>query len=202
MQINFTGIKNIGYERRYYEQSSVNDQNEEFDDEDFEEKEQEHFINLELTDDIYGKDLTEYKNIIKTTNLRNYTNPINPNFLNLMISKAEVTDHLGKAKDYQLWINKSDNEFIVNDQNLKMISFIAKILRKISNTPEEKFIVNKDYINSDDAKNGVALGENLEETYEQYYDEAIKQIHDPKNVKKGALEMNNILQEIMIDYFA
>lgn len=202
MQINFTGIRNIGYERRYYEQSSANDPNEEFDDEYFEEKEQEHFINIELTDDVFGNDLTEYKNIIKTTDLKNYTNPINPNFLNIMMSKDEVKTNLEKITDYQFWINDSENEFVVNDQNLKMLSFIAKILRRISNTPDEKFVVNQDYLNNDDAKDSVILGEDLKETYGEYYDDAKLQIHDPEHIKNGAKKMNNILQEVMMDYFA
>lgn len=202
MQINFTGIRNIGYERRYYEQSSANDPNEEFDDEYFEEKEQEHFINIELTDDVFGNDLTEYKNIIKTTDLKNYTNPINPNFLNIMMSKDEVKTNLEKITDYQFWINDSENEFVVNDQNLKMLSFIAKILRRISNTPDEKFVVNQDYLNNDDTKDSVILGEDLKETYGEYYDDAKLQIHDPEHIKNGAKKMNNILQEVMMDYFA
>lgn len=202
MQVNFTGIKNIGYENRFYTKSSVGYEDESDYEKDFQEREQEHFINLELTDDVYGKDLTEYKNIIKTTDLRSYTNPVNPKFLNLMISKDELADNLGTKKSYQLWINDSENEFAVTDSNLKMLSYIAKLLRRISATPDGQFKVNNDYIDSDDAKYGIILGENLEETYGDNYDTAIRNIHNPENVKNGAENMNNLLKEIMMDYFA
>ena len=197
MNINFTGIKNIGYETRTYRQlvpESINSR-------EFSEEEQEHFINLELTDDYNGNDLSEYKRIIRTTDLQNYTNPVNPKFLNIMISKDVVKDNIGSQKNYQIWINDSTNELEIKDQNLPMISFIAKILTKISNTPENQFIINKDYINGDDAKIAIVMNENFEDTYKNYYPQKIKQVHSPNNVKNGAAKMNEAIKDMMFDYF-
>lgn len=130
--INFTGIKNVGYTQRYYTQKGEYVKT----GDEFTEVENEHFINFELTDDFNGNDLSEYKRIIRTTDLHNFVNPVNPNFLNIMISKDVVTDNLGPKKDYQIWINDSDRELEIKDKNLAMMSFIAKMLRKAANMPE------------------------------------------------------------------
>lgn len=196
--INFTGIKNVGYTQRYYTQKGEYVKT----GDEFTEVENEHFINFELTDDFNGNDLSEYKRIIRTTDLHNFVNPVNPNFLNIMISKDVVTDNLGPKKDYQIWINDSDRELEIKDKNLAMMSFIAKMLRKATNMPENKFVVNRDYLDSYDAKSAIIMGENLEDTYKELYPAKIRKIHSPKNVKRGAEEMNDLVKDMMFDYFA
>ena len=195
--INFTGIRNIGYERRNYMQKHYDEAT----DSQFKDQEEEHFINIELTDDYNGKDLTEFKNVLKTSTLSNYTNPIHPNFLNIGISKEVVTEDFNKTKDYQVWINDADSELFVNDKNLRMFSYIAKLLKRIENTPDKNFVVNNDYLNYD-AKDSVILGEDLEKTYGKYYNQAIRDIHSPEHVKRGAGEMNDLVKDMMFDYFA
>ena len=196
--INFTGIKNVGYTQRYYTQKGEYVKT----GDEFTEVENEHFINFELTDDFNGNDLSEYKRIIRTTDLHNFVNPVNPNFLNIMISKDVVTDNLGPKKDYQIWINDSDRELEIKHKNLAMMSFIAKMLRKAANMPENKFVVNRDYLDSDDAKSAIIMGENLEDTYKELHPAKIRKIHSPKNVKRGAEEMNDLVKDMMFDYFA
>lgn len=198
MQVNFTGIKNVGYEKRRYAQYVEPDEN---NPEEFFEVEDEHFLNLELSDDDKGNDLTELKNKIKTTNLNDYYHPIDPAMLNIAISKDIVTDYLGKTVDYQVYINDADKELEVSDQNLQFFSYLAKLINKVTNNPDNKFKVDRDYMSSKDAAVSVILGEDLEETYSDNYLEAIAEIYSPKRVKSGASEMNNLINEIMINYF-
>ena len=56
-------------------------------------------------------------------------------------------------------------------------------------------------MSSKDAAVSVILGEDLEETYSDNYLEAIAEIYSPKRVKSGASKMNNLINEIMINYF-
>lgn len=198
MRVNFTGIKNIGYEKRQYSQYVEPDEKYP---EEFYEVEDEHFLNLELSDDEKGNDLTEFKNKIQTTDLNDYYHPVDPNMLNIAISKDTVTDYLGKTVDYQVYINDADKELEVNDQNLQFFSYLAKLINKITNNPDNKFKIDTDYIYSKDAAVSVILGENLEETYSNKYIETIDDIYSPKRVKIGAAEMNNIINDMMMDYF-
>lgn len=82
-----------------------------------------------------------------------------------------------------------------------MFSYIAKLLKRIENTPDKNFVVNNDYLNYD-AKDSVILGEDLEKTYGKYYNQAIRDIHSPEYVKRGAGEMNELIKDMMFDYFA
>ncbi len=192
MNIHFTGIKNIGYEKRTYNKY----------DEEYKERDDEHFIHIQLTDDYNGKDLTEFRTKMRKTGLRNYTHPVMPNTLCLMISKDVISNNLGKSTDYQIYINDADEELKINDDNIPMISFIARLLNRIKSTPNNEFIVNRDYLTDDDTAESIILGEDLRKTYGDRYDRKIREIHSPELVKKGAEDMNNVLQEIMMDYFA
>ncbi len=197
MQINFTGIKNAGYEVRRYRQYFENDG----DHCDFNELEDEHFLNIQLSDDIDGKDLTEFRDNVKRTGLKNYSHPIYPNMLSLAISKDVVQEGYAKNIDYQVYINEANKELALNDDNLFMFSYLSKLLNRIADTPNHKLKVEDAYLKADEAAESVILGENLKKTYGEAYSYEMQRIHSPKIVKEGAAKMAKLIQEMMMQYF-
>ena len=86
MQINFTGIKNIGYEKSSIDYTRPDFPTEIKDylgvDENMLETSW-HWLNVELKDDYNGKHLSDYKKAMKNSglNIDDFSNPINKNFL-------------------------------------------------------------------------------------------------------------------------
>lgn len=197
MNIHFTGIKNVGFETRSYAQKY---EDEEDDNKNFNEIEDEYFLNVQLSDDKDGNDLTEFRDHVRKTGLKNFSHPYNPNMLSLQISKDVLERGYSKNIDYQVYINDADKELEVNDNNLQMFSYLARLLNKISNLPNQKLIAEREYL-SDDAAESVILGENLKETYGDAYNYEIERIHSPNIVKYGARKMSSLITEIMANYF-
>lgn len=191
MNVNFTGFRNIGYLKKEY----VNKKSD-----DFKESDEEQFINIQLSDDFNGKDLTEYRKKLKTTDLKGCLHPYNKNSINIAIMKDVAEDNIGRDVDYGIYIN-DDNELEINDQNLSMLSYIAKLLKRVVNTPPEDFVVNKDYLNSMEAAYSIDLGSDLSHELGSQYPQYKVLIHHPRVVKYGANEMLNTIQDIMNDYF-
>ena len=197
MRINFTGIKNVGYETRQYFYYVNNHES----GDEFEEVEDEHFLNLELTDDKDGNDLSEFKKMIKTTDLNYYDHPVDPAMLNIAISRDVVRDYLGQTIDYQVYINEADKELVIKDENLPFFTYLAKLMNKVKDTPDNKFKLEDDYLYSKDAAVSVIIGEDLEDTYGESYPDALKEIYSPQKIKSGISTMNNIIRDMMMDYF-
>lgn len=197
MRINFTGIKNVGYETRQYFHYVNNHES----GDEYEEVEDEHFLNLELTDDKDGNDLSEFKKMIKTTDLNYYDHPVDPAMLNIAISRDVVRDYLGQTIDYQVYINEADKELVIKDENLPFFTYLAKLMNKVKNTPDNKFKLEDDYLYSKDAAVSVIIGEDLKDTYEESYPDALKEIYSPQKIKSGISTMNNIIRDMMMDYF-
>ena len=197
MRINFTGIKNVGYETRQYFHYVNNHES----GDEFEEVEDEHFLNLELTDDKDGNDLSEFKKMIKTTDLNYYDHPVDPAMLNIAISRDVVSDYLGQTIDYQVYINEADKELVIKDENLPFFTYLAKLMNKVEDTPDNKFKLEDDYLYSKDAAVSVIIGEDLEDTYGESYPDALKEIYSPQKIKSGISTMNNIIRDMMMDYF-
>ena len=197
MRINFTGIKNVGYETRQYFHYVNNHES----GDEFEEVEDEHFLNLELTDDKDGNDLSEFKKMIKTTDLNYYDHPVDPAMLNIAISRDVVRDYLGQTIDYQVYINEADKELVIKDENLPFFTYLAKLMNKVKDTPDNKFKLEDDYLYSKDAAVSVIIGEDLEDTYGESYPDALKEIYSPQKIKSGISTMNNIIRDMMMDYF-
>ena len=197
MRINFTGIKNVGYEtRQYFHYVNNHGSGDEF-----EEVEDEHFLNLELTDDKDGNDLSEFKKMIKTTDLNYYDHPVDPAMLNIAISRDVVRDYLGQTIDYQVYINEADKELVIKDENLPFFTYLAKLMNKVKDTPDNKFKLEDDYLYSKDAAVSVIIGEDLEDTYGESYPDALKEIYSPQKIKAGISAMNNLIKDMMTDYF-
>ncbi len=197
MRINFTGIKNVGYETRQYFYYVNNHES----GDEFEEVEDEHFLNLELTDDKDGNDLSEFKKMIKTTDLNYYDHPVDPAMLNIAISRDVVRDYLGQTIDYQVYINEADKELVIKDENLPFFTYLAKLMNKVKDTPDNKFKLEDDYLYSKDAAVSVIIGEDLEDTYGESYPDALKEIYSPQKIKAGISAMNNLIKDMMTDYF-
>ena len=197
MRINFTGIKNVGYETRQYFHYVNNHES----GDEFEEVEDEHFLNLELTDDKDGNDLSEFKKMIKTTDLNYYDHPVDPAMLNIAISRDVVRDYLGQTIDYQVYINEADKELVIKDENLPFFTYLAKLMNKVKNTPDNKFKLEDDYLYSKDAAVSVIIGEDLKDTYGESYPDALKEIYSPQKIKSGISTMNNLIKDMMTDYF-
>lgn len=197
MRINFTGIKNVGYETRQYFHYVNNHES----GDEFKEVEDEHFLNLELTDDKDGNDLSEFKKMIKTTDLNYYDHPVDPAMLNIAISRDVVSDYLGQTIDYQVYINEADKELVIKDENLPFFTYLAKLMNKVKDTPDNKFKLEDDYLYSKDAAVSVIIGEDLEDTYGESYPEALKEIYSPQKIKAGISAMNNLIKDMMTDYF-
>lgn len=197
MRINFTGIKNVGYEtRQYFHYVNNHGSGDEF-----EEVEDEHFLNLELTDDKDGNDLSEFKKMIKTTDLNYYDHPVDSAMLNIAISRDVVRDYLGQTIDYQVYINEADKELVIKDENLPFFTYLAKLMNKVKDTPDNKFKLEDDYLYSKDAAVSVIIGEDLEDTYGESYPDALKEIYSPQKIKAGISAMNNLIKDMMTDYF-
>lgn len=191
MNVSFTGIKNIGYEYREYDDGN----------EDFNDNSTEHFLTVQLTDDFNGKDLTEFRNKVKTSTLKDYYHPINPDLLNICMAQEVISDNIGESTELSIYINDSEDELHIEDKNLSMLSYIAKLLTRISKLPERAIKVDEDYLEND-AQKSIILGNDLRADYGEYYDNIIHQVHSADTVKQGAEEMSEILTDKMIDYFS
>ncbi len=208
MQINFTGIKNIGYETRQTRSIYYDDGTCEFlcpdDDmskEDYDEDIYDHYITVQLTDDYNGKDLTEFRNKIKNTKFAEYLHPENPDLLSFSISKTDFTDEFVTKPEVEFYINDCADELEVKDENLALFSYFGKLLKRISQMKDSEFIVNKNYIETD-ASTSIIIGDDLREDYGEHYEQIMKQVHSPEVVRNGAKEMDKILVDRMLDYFS
>ena len=194
-KINFCGFKNVGYFRRIacdgnpFEQNVKNT----FIDE--------NFLNIQLLDDFNGKDLSEFKKLLSTTDMARTQNPIGRDFVNLAVVKEHSVENGQLVDDYTFFIN--DDRLDVNDGNLKFLSYIVKLVRRISETPEEKFVKNVDFVDGFEANRAIILGEDIDEIgREAGLPFMRKSLYNPKNAKDGATHMFNEMQNVMTDYFA
>ena len=181
MQINFTGIKNIRSTRIMSPDNNM----------------EAVVINAQLTDDYDGKDLSNFKETLSRSGVKeNYLNPVNQNFVNIIGQKV-------------LTENGIDTKIILNNTPLPakrntvpLFSFLAKLTRDIKAKPDEKFVVNKDYLESDDFNEGIILGYKLSELCGDALSIMVPAIINPPQVKHCADSVNNIVQDIMVDYLA
>ena len=212
MNINFTGIKNIGYLNECFNDQAYRvlgecdgyayeDDADEDVDYPVYEKQEGHLLNIQLTDDYNGKHLSAYKKALQKAELsaKEYENPINKNFLNIYISDDIIQEEHSKYTENEILIN--NKEVALNDKTLPFFSYLAQLIREIAQKPEKDFIVNKDYIDSDDAKLGITIGNNMEEIFKEDYQEVLKDTLDPENVKEGAKMMDNVIMKFMQKYF-
>ena len=198
-QTSFKGIKNVGYLNYEFEYANQTKKYQSPDDDDDgdnfirgndRKKETSELINIQFTDDYSGKHLTEYKKIMNK--YPQYKNEFNNNFLNF----------LQISNDNQNLLVVNSKPLDLNDQNLSLVSFIAKTLKEISQKKPQEFIVNKDYLLSDDFSKGFIPHMDLNEvTSEDFTASLAEDFHEPETVKTGSQNMISRLTEIMMKYF-
>lgn len=185
MQVSFTGFKNAGY----LTIANIG-----------EEPVEVYQSNIQLTDDKDGKDLTEFKNILKKTG-GHFINPLNKDFMNIECVSRPYTDEDGDWNDNFVLLNQQEVE--VCDKNLPIFSFIAKLTRNIAKKPLNEFVINKDYLESDDCRYGVMAGADMVDLVgEESYLPVVEMLHEPERVVNGVKAQNAFIQSLMMDYFA
>jgi len=192
MSINFCGFKNIGYMSRKFEMGQEDGSQREHIDE--------KFLSIQLIDDRNSKDLTEYKKALSTSDLLRTPNPIGREFLNIAIIDEALETDLGMQKKRTFYIN--DDELEINDKNLPFLSYIVKLVKKVSRTPEEEFVHNRDFVEGPEALYSVLLEEDVDEAYAELAEPIKQKVFEPVCIKYGANKMYNDFQNSMMDYFA
>lgn len=209
MQVTFTGIKNIGFIKTSIDYASLgiikeNDQGWkrifQMTGPDFQ-LEEGYLLNMQLTDDFNGKHYTEFQKALEKSHLKtsNFRNPIHKNFLNIFFNRELSKEDGNFSKESSFFIN--DEPLELDDKNLPLFTYLARTIREISQKPEEKFVINEDYLASEELSKGMCMGDDLKKIFgENYYDEA-RRMHNPSDVKDCAKLMDNLLQSEMYDYF-
>lgn len=156
-----------------------------------------NYLNMELTDNFNGNDLTEYRNKLKASSIKYYRHPINKNAINIGILKGELAEDKGTY----LFLNGSNID--IEDGNLPIISFIAKRLRELSES-SQRVSIDKNFYTTDEAANSIVLGQDLRDDYQYMIEDPLpdlKNYHSYETVKNGSKEMFKLLNDLMMDYF-
>lgn len=189
MQINFTGIKNPGY-YTYVIQPTSNKRDITYPPEELVKVKN---INMELTDN----DLFEYKEKLNSSDVFYLAHPVNPNFLNIGVVKGE----LEADQDTYFFLNGAQID--IEDGNLPIISFMAKMLKQLKLNPQSS-IIEKNYYKSDIAPQTLMLGLDLRDDYsdKEDYIQDLKSYHNPNNISYEADKMLDLITDKMINYFS
>jgi len=181
MQVSFTGIKNTGFLKVITPST----------------KTKAAVLNMQLTDDYNGNDLSEFKKLIKVPGFyEKYINELDKEFVNIVATYSE-SEYGSKSLSFYL----NGSELKPQRKTMPLYTFLAKITRNFANTPKEKCIVNSDYLASDKARYGIYPGVDLRSTCESAgYEKMLSTLHSPEITKKGALIINDLIQEKMMDY--
>lgn len=180
--ISFTGIKNIadiGFVRPKNTMSSA--------------------LSMVLTDDLRGKDLTEFKSVIDKVakKSKNFRHKDGVEFLNF--EKRENMDVLDVAGSTRFYLNGKEVE--VKDENLPIFSYLAKLTKKIANMDKKDMIINEDY-KQFEASSKLVYGEDIDSFHHQGldYPEYYNRFFDRNVVRDSAEEMNDLIQIKMEKY--
>ena len=113
-----------------------------------------------------------------------YTNPVQDNFLNINTYSIPSEDAIA--------IN--NNLLEVTDETLPMFTELARLTRKIIKKEKSEFICDEKYENSKAFNTALLMDK-------EFDDLTSTQFHMPEKVKKGAAEINKVIQRIMEKYF-
>ena len=207
MEPTFTGIKNIGYIKttlNHAAMSIIKDDNNGYRRIPLAPNsrvEEGYLLNMQLTDDYNGKHYTELTDALKKARLpfSEFKNPVNKNFLNFFISREFYNENGRLFKDTEFILN--GKELKLEDKNLSFFSYIAKLVREIVHKPSKEFIVNNDYLDSENLSQGLCFGDDLYAIFGKDYYDKVREIHNPQNVKEGLKEIDNVIDAEMIEYF-
>ena len=142
----------------------------------------ERWLNIELS----GRDLHKFRSAFKRSNLdkKYYTNPIQDNFLNVNTYSIPNEDAIA--------IN--NNLLEVTDKTLPMFTELARLTRKILKKDSAKFTFDKNYLNYKKFNTALLMDKELDNLTSAY-------LHRPDKIKKGAKNINSVIQRIMERYF-
>ncbi len=209
MEPTFTGVRNIGFLKTAFDHSKINlikrddlgwQKLQQMPGPDFQ-IEEGFLLNMQLTDDYFGKHYTDFKNALEKSRLPyfKFKNPINKNFLNIFINRELYKEKGITQKETTFFIN--DRGLVLEDKNLPFFTYLAKLVREIAHKPVKDFVVNNDYLESEDLSRGMCIGEDMIGIFgKNFYDEA-RAMHEPSSVKIFADEMDNVIESEMMDYF-
>ncbi len=186
MTVNFTGIKNIGYMK--IQNQFTNTEND--------------VLSFQVTNDRSGNDLDEFKNAIKKMDTKeNYINPINTGLITIASCKQNKEGEF-ETPDYEFFLNSK--KLPINDSSLPMFTYLAKVTKNIEAKKKDDFIVNKDYLESEDFLRGTGVGYAMNFVAKAdssiNLKQAVEYLHSPGAAHIGAETVNNSIQEAMMDY--
>ena len=174
MDVNFRGFRNAGIQ--------VNDLYDTFG----RPKTRMAIFNCELSDNYMGKDLSIFTPIFKKS-----SNPYNNKFLSFELWKCMEKDSPEFGDDVFI-INQQ--RYDINMENLWIFGRIARLLKKITETPKYLFAVSKDWLESEDCNKSFILAPNTVDM------EVLNSMHTPKNVKYIAESMLDELTGAVAEY--
>ncbi len=177
--VNFTGLRNIGSCEFQRQPNTISKS-----------------LSLVLSNDSNGKDLAEFKSVIAkvTPDLEKFRNNISSEIVNVECKSSGW--HFTDA----LYLN--GEEVKVNDKNLPIFTYIAKVTKKITGMPDNNFIVNEDYkdfIADESLIYGIRLTDSIPEDVSRL--NLFNQFFQKDKVKTGAKQINDFIQNIMNKYF-
>jgi hypothetical protein len=204
MQVSFTGFKNVGFvPSKIYPTIGKDENGQSIHSDDI--YVDINTINLQLTDDSNGKDLSEYKNQIRGLKNKYEMHPVNSDFLNISTLKGHIDEdgvQIEPEDSFAILVN--GKPLPIKDENLPIISYIAKLLKRVQNQKEHEFVVNNDYISGDDVGKSMVLGHDLSKTFDSRRDYmlGVQIMHNPSQVHDGAKNILDDITEKMIEYFS
>lgn len=179
MEINFTGIRNASYiiEKTSKGSFPIKDR----------------ILNVQLTNDAKGYELSDFINLTKPTG-KHFINPFHKDFINI--------DHFSINKNDMPTLYLNGEPLVTTDEHLPLFSFIAKLTKKIAKMPEEEFINDLGYLKSAYADKALLMSRKISEELDEPFPHCLERFHQPDKIKKGAAKINNLIQEMMAEYFA
>ena len=186
MSVSFTGIKNVGAGMVALPKTS----------------EQMLVMSLQVTNDEKGKDLDEFKKVLaKTKNSENYKTNYDEGLISINVSKQISEDEFVPDKN-TFYLNATPLE--VNDDNIPMYTYLAKLTRNIAAKEYEDFDIDSDHFATKDFIYGTSIGYFVRKAFEVNPNISLKSMimamHEPENVKNGANLINDAIQSTMVDY--
>ena len=177
--VNFTGLRNIGSCEFQRQPNTISKS-----------------LSLVLSNDSNGKDLAEFKSVIAkvTPDLEKFRNNISSEIVNVECKSSGW--HFTDA----LYLN--GEEVKVNDKNLPIFTYIAKVTKKITGMPDNNFIVSEDYkdfIADESLIYVIRLTDSIPEDVSRL--NLFNQFFQKDKVKTGAKQINDFIQNIMNKYF-
>lgn len=171
--INFTGIRNIGSMQFQREGCNMAKN-----------------LSMTLCDDVHGKDLQEFKDVLQKITGGCFKNEDHSQLLNLECLPTT---------DGRRFLSVNGVVLEEKDENLPMFSYIAKLTRRISEMPKKDMVVNNDYKNIAGRETLIA-GIEIENYDELVENGTVEQIFDKDWVKDAASKINKFIEKMMYSY--